>query len=327
MFFPDLRMRRARKGPLLRDLLCEVTLDRAHLVYPIFVCEEGIEPQIPGLGDNKRHTLKELPAVIHECVSLGIRGVALFPMVHKHNRDEKGTYALNKDGLIPTAVKVIKDTTDQIGVITDVALDPYTSHGQDGLAENGHICNDATVDVLQEMSLVLAQSGADVVAPSDMMDGRVAAIRQTLEANNFTDTLILSYCAKFASNLYGPFRDAVGSRECLGIADKKTYQMSYDRRNECLTEADQDICEGADLLMVKPATLYQDVIAKLCEHQNLPVFAYHVSGEYAMLQSAAAAGYLEFIPALLETLISIRRAGAQAIFTYGAMDVAKHLND
>lgn len=326
MNFPDLRLRRTRKSNWIRDIMQEVTLRPADLIYPVFVCEDGIAEDIPGLGDNKRHTLKQLPRIIKECESLGIRAIALFPMVNMSNRDDSGSYALNTDGLIPRAIKVIKDTTDQIGVITDVALDPYTSHGQDGLVEKDVILNDPTVEVLQQMSVVLAEAGSDIVAPSDMMDGRVGAIRAALDENRHEQTMILSYTAKFSSALYGPFREAVGSKNCLGTADKKTYQMSPDRIKESLLEASQDVSEGADFLMVKPATIYQDIIQSLSTAQELPVFAYHVSGEYAMLKAAAENKYLDFDSALIETLTSVKRAGAKAILTYGALEACKVLN-
>jgi len=326
MFFPHLRLRRARQFPWIRELLQEVSLRPADLVYPVFVREDHIAANIPGLGTNRRHTLKELPALVREVASLGIKAVALFPMVDQSKRDETGSYACNPHGLIPQAITIIKNTTDQLGVITDVALDPYTSHGQDGLVKDGKILNDETVSALQQMSIVLAQAGSDIVAPSDMMDGRIGAIREALDDANFTQTMILAYTAKYASSLYGPFREAVGSKGCLGVADKKTYQMSPDRVKEALLEADQDTHEGADFLMVKPATLYQDIIQSLVMTQNVPVFAYHVSGEYAMLTSAHAAGFLDFDAALIETLTAIKRAGAKAILTYGACEAARLLN-
>ncbi|USO01464.1 MAG: porphobilinogen synthase [Alphaproteobacteria bacterium] len=326
MFFPHLRLRRARQSPWIREILQEVSLRPADLIYPIFIRDDHIAPSIPGLGANRRYTLKELPALIREVSSLGIKAVALFPMVDKSKRDETGSYACNPEGLIPQAISIIKKTTDQLGVITDVALDPYTSHGQDGLVKKGEILNDETVAALQQMSIVLAQAGSDIVAPSDMMDGRIGAIREALDSKKFSNTMILAYTAKYASSLYGPFREAVGSKGCLGVADKKTYQMSPDRRKEALLEANQDAREGADFLMVKPATLYQDIIQNLTLTQKLPVFGYHVSGEYAMLISAHEAGFLDFGAALIETLTSIKRAGAQAILTYGACEAARILN-
>lgn len=325
MSFPYSRLRRLRAHAWLRDLVTEIRLSPKDLVQPIFVREAHLEPAITHLPHVQRYSLDELEQHIHELVALGIPAVALFPMIDAAKKDERGSEATNPDGLIPQAIRLIRGASEAIGIITDVALDPYTSHGQDGIVENAMIQNDATVERLCEQALILAEAGAHVVAPSDMMDGRIGAIRETLEEHNFTDVAILSYAAKYASNLYGPFRHAVGSASCLGRADKKTYQMDFRRTREGIHEAFLDEQEGADMLMVKPATLYLDMIYRVCEQTDLPVFAYHVSGEYASLAYGAQAGALDFDQALLETMVAIKRAGTQGIFTYGAQRVAELL--
>lgn len=325
MSFPYTRLRRLRAHSWLRDLVSEIRLSPQDLVLPLFIREDHLEKDIALLPSIQRYTLSELPQQIREIVSLGIPAVALFPMIDTAKKDEKGSEATNPDGLIAQAIRIIRNESDKIGIITDVALDPYTSHGQDGLVENNVILNDATTERLCEQALTLAQAGAHVVAPSDMMDGRIGYIRETLEDHGFHDVAILSYTAKYASNFYGPFRHAVGSAACLGRADKKTYQMDFTRRQEGIDEALLDEQEGADMLMVKPATLYLDMICRIKEQTALPVFAYHVSGEYASLAYGAQAGALDFDQALLETMIAIKRAGAQGILTYGARRVAELL--
>lgn len=325
--FPNIRLRRLRHYSWLRDMMEDVHLSVKDFVYPIFVKEDHLDKDIAFLPGIQRYDLKELPSLIKELVDLGIPAVALFPMIDMRKKDEQGSEATNPQGLIPQAIQIIRQTSPQIGIVTDVALDPYTSHGQDGLVHNGEILNDATIERLCEQAYVLAQAGAHIIAPSDMMDGRIGKIRETLENTGFYHVFILSYTAKYASNLYGPFRHAVGSASCLGRADKKTYQMSFARKNEALAEALLDEQEGADMLMVKPATLYLDIINKLSEQTTLPIFAYHVSGEYSCLAYAAQSGVISFVDGLMETCIAIKRAGAKGIFTYGAKTIAEALRD
>lgn len=323
--FPEVRMRRLRRYPWLREMVEDVTLTPKNLVLPIFVKEKHLDKKIPGMPGVERYDVSELPTLMRELVDLGIPAVALFPMIEEKKKDERGTEALNPEGLIPQAIREIRSATRDIGIITDIALDPYTSHGQDGVVQDGEILNDETVKILSQKALVLARAGADIVAPSDMMDGRIGVIREALETNDFQGVSILSYAAKYASNFYGPFRHAVGSINCLGKADKNTYQMSFKRKNEALAEIMLDEDEGADMLMVKPATVYMDIIHKVSENTELPVFAYHVSGEYACLKLAAEAGAINFEETLLETCVGIRRAGAQGIFTYGARLLAEKM--
>jgi porphobilinogen synthase len=318
MHYPKTRLRRARQADWSRRLSGEVKLTADDLVWPLFVSERdedaGPVASLPGVT---RYRLDEVAAEVKKAYELGIPAVALFPNVDPAKKCLQGKEALNPDNLVCRAIQAIKAGVPQVGVIADVALDPYTSHGQDGLVEDGVILNDETVAVLSEQALILAEAGADVVAPSDMMDGRIAAIRHTLEAAGKIDTIILSYAAKYASCLYGPFRDAVGSSAALGAADKRTYQMNPANAAEALLEAQMDLDEGADWLMVKPGMLYLDILKDVAT-LGVPTFAYQVSGEYAMLKQYGDAS-------VIEALLAFKRAGAAGIFTYAAREVAAQL--
>ncbi len=323
------RPRRNRVSPGIRALVCETTLEPSHLILPLFVQEgEDRADPIPAMPGCDRLTIDRLLIVAREAQELGIPAVALFPKIDDGLKDEDATEALNPEGLIPRAVRRLKRELPGLVVITDVALDPYSSDGHDGLVRRGRIDNDASLPVLARMAVVQARAGADIVAPSDMMDGRVRAIREALDGDGFTDTGILSYCAKYASAFYGPFRVALDSapRHRPGIPeDKRTYQMDPANVREALREAALDEAEGADLLMVKPGLPYLDVIAALRGATTLPLAAYHVSGEYCMLRAAAERGWIDYLPCLVESLTALRRAGADCILTYGALDVARDM--
>ncbi len=322
--YPLQRHRRLRNSPTLRALVRENHLNPDNFIVPLFVVEgkQKKEPilSMPGYF---RYSLDLLVERIKTLKILDLRAVLLFVKVDDAKKDNNGTEALNKDGLMQRAVKAIKNAAPEMVVMTDVALDPYSSYGHDGIVENGKIINDATVDVLAEMVCSHASAGADVVAPSDMMDGRILAIRKQLEKSGFTDTVIMSYSAKYASSFYGPFRDALDSAP--GFGDKKTYQMDFSNRSEALTETLRDIEEGADIVMVKPGLAYLDIIRDLKNHIQVPIAAYQVSGEYAMLKAAAEKGWLDHDAAMLEQLISFKRAGAQMIATYFAEEAVKLL--
>jgi porphobilinogen synthase len=325
--FPSLRMRRGRSSPWLREMLAEHRLHPSDLIWPLFVCDgKGCEEPIPALPRVSRWTVDRLGAQARAAVAAGIPCVALFPNTPGDLRREDAREALNPDNLICRAIKAIKDAAPDIGVLTDVALDPYTSHGHDGLVDDrGCVANDETVAVLTEQAIVQARAGADIVAPSDMMDGRVGAIRAALEREGFCDTAIMAYAAKYASAFYGPFRDAVGSRGLLK-GDKKTYQMDPANAAEALREVALDLAEGADMVMVKPGLPYLDVLAAVVREFRAPTFAYQVSGEYAMIEHAAAAGAGERDALILETLLAFKRAGATGVLTYHALDAARLVN-
>lgn len=320
------RLRRLRRSPWIRALVAEHHLRVEDLIWPLFVIE----------GENKRETVKGLPGVerlsidllvkaAKEAASLGIPAIALFPVVPANKKSDDAKEAYHAKNLVCRAIKAVKKAVPNIGVIGDVALDPYTTHGHDGvLDDDGTIANDATVHLLAKQAVALAAAGCDIVAPSDMMDGRVGYIRDALDEAGHANTVILSYAAKYASAFYGPFRAAVGSAKKTPL-DKRTYQMNPANTREALREIALDVAEGADMVMVKPGLLYLDVIARVKDSCDLPVFAYHVSGEYAMLKAAAAAGMLDEKAATLETLLAFKRAGADAILTYSARDVAKWL--
>lgn len=318
------RPRRNRRTENIRRLVRETDLSPRNLVLPLFILADpkAREP-IPSMPGVYRHGSDSLYKICQEAVELGIPGVALFPVVDPKLKDEKGSEAKNPKGLCAETVRFLKKEFPELMVFCDVALDPYTSHGHDGLFENGEILNDATVEVLCQQALVLAEAGCDFVCPSDMMDGRIAAIREALDAKGLTSTGILSYCAKYASSFYGPFRDALGSAPKTG--DKKTYQMDIHNRREALREARLDQSEGADILMVKPALAFLDVIRDLHEFSDLPIAAYQVSGEYAMVKAASERGWLNGPRIMMESLICIRRAGAEIIFSYAALEVAEAL--
>lgn len=318
------RPRRNRRSDAIRASLREAYLSPAHMIYPVFV-QEGqrkVDP-IKSMPGQSRLSLDELLKVCETASELGVAGIALFPVVPDAKKNSLGDESWNPQGLVPECVRAIKKNFPKLLVITDVALDPYSSDGHDGIVHDGLILNDETVEVLCKQALMQAEAGADFVAPSDMMDGRIGAIRRALEAKGFTQTGIISYCAKYASSFYGPFREALDSAPRFG--DKKTYQMDPANRREALREARLDASEGADVLMVKPALAYLDVIRDLREFSDLPIAAYQVSGEFAMIKAAAQNNWIDGDKVMLESLLSIRRAGADLIFTYAAIEASKLL--
>jgi len=305
-----------------RELLAEHRLSASDLIWPVFIQEgKNIETPILSMPGVSRVTLDILVEKVKAAHGLGIHAVALFPVIEAKLKSPMGDEALFPNNLVCRAIKEIKNAVPDIGVIADVALDPYTSHGQDGVVENGQILNDATIKILCKQAIVQAKAGCDIVAPSDMMDGRIGAIRSALESEGFQNTLILSYAAKYASSLYGPFRDAVDSAKFLGAADKRTYQMNPANSDEAMREIALDIEEGADMVMVKPGLAYLDIVQRAASSFQVPVLAYQVSGEYAMIKAAAANGWLEGEAVMLESLLAFKRAGARAIFTYAAADI------
>jgi len=319
-----IRPRRLRRSPWLRALVAETTLRVEDLIWPLFVQEgEGLVTPVEGLPGVNRLSIDKLVEAVREAAALGIPAIALFPVTPQELKSDNGGEAVNPDNLVCRAIRAVKAAVPTIGIIADVALDPYTTHGHDGLlGAPGDVANDATVLMLAEQAVVLAEAGCDIVAPSDMMDGRIGEIRAALDEAGFEQIAILSYAAKYASAFYGPFRAAVGSKSALGKADKRTYQMNPANRIEAARELALDLAEGADMVMVKPAILYLDIISDVKQASDVPVFAYHVSGEYAMLKAAVAAGMLEEQAAVMETLLAIKRAGADVILTYAARDVA-----
>ncbi|HFC6355855.1 porphobilinogen synthase [Neisseria lactamica] len=323
---PASRMRRMRRDDFSRRLMREHTLTADDLIYPVFVLEGSVrEEDVPSMPGVKRQSLDRLLFTAEEAVKLGIPMLALFPVVTA-NKTERAEEAYNPEGLVPTAVRALRERFPELGIMTDVALDPYTVHGQDGLTdENGYVMNDETVEVLVKQALCHAEAGAQVVAPSDMMDGRIGAIREALEDAGHIHTRIMAYSAKYASAFYGPFRDAVGSSGNLGKADKKTYQMDPANTDEALHEVALDIQEGADMVMVKPGLPYLDVVRRVKDEFGVPTYAYQVSGEYAMLQAAVANGWLDGDKVVLESLLAFKRAGADGILTYYAIEAAKML--
>ena len=326
--FPTTRLRRSRASGWRRRLVRESVLTPDDLVFPLFVIEgHAVREPVASLPGVARLSVDEVVKAAKEAQKLGIPALALFPVVDSALKDAAGTDALNPDNLVCRAVHAIKSAVPDIGIACDVALDPYTTHGHDGLIIDGDVANDPTVDVLVRQALVLAEAGCDVIAPSDMMDGRIGAIRKALESAGYVNTMILSYAVKYASSFYGPFRDAVGSKGALGAKGKHTYQMDLANVDEALREAAFDVAEGADLVMVKPGMPYLDVIAALKAHVNVPVLAYQVSGEYAMIAVSAAAGAFDKAAAFHEALVAFKRAGASAILTYAALDVARALSN
>jgi porphobilinogen synthase len=329
MSFPATRLRRLRANEFSRRLVRETRLAPDDLIWPVFVLEgdDAVEavPSMPGV---ERMTIDRLLPAARACLELGIPAIALFPVVSSDCKSDDAREAWNPEGLAQRAVAALKDRLPELGVITDVALDPFTTHGQDGLIdETGYVMNDTTVDVLVKQALSHAEAGADIVAPSDMMDGRIGAIRVALETEGFPTTRILAYSAKYASSFYGPFRDAVGSAASLGGGNKYSYQMDPANGDEALREVALDLEEGADMVMVKPAMPYLDIVRRVKERFGVPTFAYHVSGEYAMLKAAAQNGWLDEEAVVLEALTGIRRAGADAILTYYAIQAAQWLQD
>jgi len=322
--FPSLRMRRGRSSPWMRSMLAEHRLHASDLIWPLFICEgRECEEPIGSLPAVSRFSVDRLAAKAKEAADLGIPCVALFPNTPGDKRTGRAEEALNRDNLICRAIREIKDKVPEIGVLTDVALDPYTADGHDGLTDaQGNVINDETVEILAHQALVQAEAGADIVAPSDMMDGRVAAIRAALEDGGHQHVAIMAYAAKYASAFYGPFRDAVGSAGRLK-GDKRGYQMDPANSAEALREVALDLAEGADMVMVKPGLAYLDVLARVKDRFGVPTFAYQVSGEYAMIEAAAAAGAGDRDALILETLIAFKRAGATGVLTYHALDAAR----
>jgi porphobilinogen synthase len=327
--FPLRRMRRLRRDDFSRRLVRENRLSADDFIYPVFVIEgtDRSEP-VPSMPGVARQTLDRLLLQAQRCVELGIPAIALFPVVDSSRKSLDGREAYNPEGLVPRTIRALKARFPDLGVITDVALDPYTSHGQDGLIdESGYVMNDETVEVLVKQTLSHAEAGVDIVAPSDMMDGRVGALREALDSNGFIHTRILAYAAKYASSFYGPFRDAVGSAASLGKSDKYSYQIDPANTDEALREVALDLEEGADMVMVKPGLPYLDIVRRVKDAFGAPTMVYQVSGEYAMLKAAGDKGWIDERKCVLESLLSFKRAGADAILTYFALDAAAWLKE
>ncbi|MDD3786569.1 MAG: porphobilinogen synthase [Hydrogenophaga sp.] len=325
--FPLSRPRRLRRDAFSRELVREHRLHPSDLIYPVFVHEgQGRHEAVASMPGVERLSLDLLLPVAEDCVKLGIPVLALFPAIDPSLKTPDGAEAANPDGLIPRVVRALKQHFPELGVMTDVALDPYTSHGQDGvLDEHNYILNEETVAILVRQAMAQAEAGVDIVAPSDMMDGRIGAVRQALEQSGHTLTRIMAYSAKYASAFYGPFRDAVGSAANLGKADKKVYQMDPGNSNEALREVALDIAEGADMVMVKPGMPYLDIVRRVKDEFGMPTFAYQVSGEYAMIKAAAQNGWLDHDAVMMESLLAFKRAGADGVLTYFARDAARLL--
>ena len=327
--FPASRPRRLRRDAFTRDLVREHRLHPSDLIFPVFVLDgTGQAQNVASMPGVQRLSIDRLLPLAEQCVALGVPVMALFPVIDPALKTPDGREATNPDGLVPRAVRALKARFPQLGLLTDVALDPFTSHGQDGLLDDaGYILNDITVAVLARQALVQAEAGVDIVAPSDMMDGRIGAIRSALEGSGAIHTKIMAYSAKYASAFYGPFRDAVGSAANLGKSDKKTYQMDPGNSDEALREVALDIAEGADMVMVKPGMPYLDIVRRVKDEFRLPTFVYQVSGEYAMLKAAAANGWLDHDAVMMESLLAFKRAGADGVLSYFALDAARLLRD
>ena len=327
--FPAVRMRRMRRDDFSRRLMREHVLTVDDLIYPVFVLEgNGRREAVASMPGVERLSVDALLPVAEECVKLGIPVMALFPVIDPTLKTAEGTEATNENGLVPRAVRALKQRFPELGVMTDVALDPFTTHGQDGLInDDGYVLNDETIAVLVQQARVQAQAGVDIVAPSDMMDGRIGAIRQALEADGHIHTRIMAYSAKYASGFYGPFRDAVGSAPNLGRSNKMVYQMDPANTDEALWEVGLDLAEGADMVMVKPGMPYLDIVRRVKDTYRAPTFVYQVSGEYAMLKAAAGNGWLDEKKVVLESLLGFKRAGADGVLTYFALPVARWLHD
>ena len=324
--YPFTRMRRTRAKRFIRNLVKEHSLTVNDLIYPVFIVD-GIDkkepiPEMPGLF---RFSLDNLKKEIKNISSLDIPAVAIFPNISNNLKDSSGSEALNKNNIVCNAIKLIKDTNSELGILCDVALDPYTDHGHDGVITNNYVDNDETVKILCEQALIQSEAGCDIIAPSDMMDGRILKIRETLENNNYKNTLIMSYTAKYSSSFYGPFRHAIGSSNNFGNKDKSTYQMDYSNSKEAIMEAELDVSEGTDIIMVKPGLPYLDIINRLNQKFDIPIFAYQVSGEYSMIMTAINNGLLDK-SVIIETLTSFKRAGCSGILTYFATIASKILN-
>lgn len=325
--YPASRPRRLRRDAFSRALVREHSLTAADLIYPVFVLDgDNRIEDVASMPGVQRMSVDRLFAQAEACLSLGVPVMALFPVIDPALKTPDGREATRPEGLVPRAVRALKQRFPELGVLTDVALDPFTSHGQDGLLDDrGYILNDETVAVLTQQALVQAEAGVDIVAPSDMMDGRIGAIRTALEGRRFIHTKIMAYSAKYASAFYGPFRDAVGSAANLGKSDKKTYQMDPANSNEALREVALDIAEGADMVMVKPGLPYLDIVRRVKDEFRMPTFAYQVSGEYAMIKAAAANGWLDHDAVMMEALLAFKRAGADGVLSYFALDAARLL--
>ncbi|MBK6576774.1 MAG: porphobilinogen synthase [Sandaracinaceae bacterium] len=326
--YPDTRLRRTRRHEWTRRLVRENTLTVADLIWPLFVHAPGTGPArvaIASMPGVERLSIDELVVEAREAVALGIPAIAIFPVIDAALKTPDGEHAHDPENLVCRAVRAVKQACPELGVICDVALDPFTTHGQDGIVRDGYVVNDLTVTALCQQALVQAAAGCDVLAPSDMQDGRIGAIRSALEAEGFHDALILSYAAKYASAFYGPFRDAVGSAKNLGGGDKRTYQMDPANSDEALREVAMDLEEGADMVMVKPGMPYLDIVRRVKDRFGVPTYAYQVSGEYAMLAAAGQLGFLDQERVMLESLLSFKRAGADGILTYAAKTVARSL--
>ncbi|MCE3231824.1 MAG: hemB [Rickettsiaceae bacterium] len=325
--FPNTRLRRNRSSDWVRRMVSENSVSANDLVLPLFVQEgKGVRTPIESMPGVERLSVDLLVEKVKQARDLGVPAVALFPVVPLEKKTEDAKEAYNQENLICRAVGILKKQVSDIGIICDVALDPYTSHGQDGLVKDNYVVNDETIEVLCKQAISLAKAGADVVAPSDMMDGRMGAVRAALDSEGFQQVNIIAYAAKYASCFYGPFRDAVGSAANLGKADKKTYQMDPANSDEALREVALDIAEGADMVMVKPGMPYLDIIRRVRDNFNIPVCAYQVSGEYAMIKAAAQNGWLDEKGAFLESMLAFKRAGASFVFTYAAIDIAIAVN-
>lgn len=324
-YFPSTRLRRRRLNKWIRNLTSENDLSVSDLVFPLFIHDKK-ETTMPisGLPDIKCYSIDGLVSIVQEARDLGINAVAIFPIIDSNLKSEDAKEAYNFNNLICRAIHTVKSKVPEIGIIADVALDPYTTHGHDGILRNNQVENDDTVSALCKQALALAKAGCDIVAPSDMMDGRIGKIRKALDDNNFYNTSVLSYAAKYCSHFYAPFREIVGSCELSHFIDKSSYQMDYRNSREAICEIEMDINEGADFIMIKPGMPYLDVIKTASDKFNFPIFAYQVSGEYAMIKAAANNGWLDYDKIIYESLISFKRAGASAILTYAALDIAKN---
>jgi porphobilinogen synthase len=323
--FPQTRLRRNRRDAWSRRLVAETILTAGDLIWPVFVHDDGHKEPIPSMPGVFRLPIPALVDAAGEAAGLGIAVVAVFPVVPPRLKDAEGTNALDPDNLVCRAVGALKKAVPELGVLCDVALDPFTSHGHDGVIRDSYVANDETVEILQQQALIQAHAGCDIIAPSDMMDGRVGAVRRALDGAGFQHVRIMSYAAKYASAFYGPFRDAIGSKTALGSADKRTYQMDPANGDEALREVALDLQEGADMVMIKPGMPYLDVVRRVKEAFRVPTYAYQVSGEYAMLHAAAQNGWLDGERAMMESLSGFKRAGADGVLTYAALDAARLL--
>jgi len=323
--YPVSRLRRNRRDAWSRRLVAENTLSAADLIWPVFVHDEGRKAPVEAMPGTYRLPIPALVDAAGEAAALGIPTIAIFPATDPALKDPEGSEAVNPDNLVCRAAAAVKRAVPEIGVLCDVALDPFTSHGHDGVIRDGYVANDETVAILQRQAVIQAEAGCDIIAPSDMMDGRVGAVRRALDEAGFERVRIMSYAAKYASCFFAPFRDAIGSASSLGVGDKRTYQMDPANGDEALREVALDIAEGADMVMVKPGLPYLDVVRRVKDAFRMPTFAYQVSGEYAMIRAAAANGWLDGERAMLESLLCFKRAGADGVLSYFAVDAAKRL--